>query len=104
VRLALLAHHERIEPAPCCGRCVQHRGRDRVRTQRQSPYRVVLQVARGGEHDPAHQRCGVGVESHAAEVDVVVGLTPRREHDPAVHDRLVEDLETQGRTVVGDDI
>ena len=95
VRLALLADDERVQPAAARGGGVQHRGRDRVGAEREPADRVEVEVVGQVEHDLADQRRRRGVEGDAAQVDVVVGLPPRGQHDLAVHDRLVRDLGQQ---------
>ena len=80
---------------PRRGRGVQHRGRHRVGAERQAPDGVVLEVVREVEHDLTDQRGGDAVEGHPPQVDVVVRLPSRGQHDPAVHDGLAGDLGQQ---------
>ena len=103
VRLAGLAHDERVESPTLCGTRVEHRGGDRVRAEGQAPDRVDVEVLREVEHHPADEGRRLAVEGHPAQVDVVVGLPARRQRHPPVDDGLVaDDLEQAG--AVGRDV
>ena len=95
MRLVGLADDERVEPAPLGRRGMQHGGRHRVGAEGETSHRVGGVPRDEVEHDAAHERGGLAVQGHPAQVDVVVGLLPGRQHHPSVHDRLVDDLLTQ---------
>ncbi len=99
--LLALAHHEGVQAATASRGRVQHGRRHRVGAQGQPAHGVVVQVRGEVEHDPPDQRCGLGVEGDPAQVDVVVSLTARGQHDPAAHHRLGEHLRQQQTAVVG---
>ena len=71
---------------------MQHGCRHRVGTEGQSTDGFVLPIARHLTHDVSHQRGGDGIQSHPAQVDVIVGLATAREYDLSVHHRLINDL------------
>jgi hypothetical protein len=89
VRLALLAHHEGVQPSPLGRGSVQHGGGDRVRAEREPSHSLDLEVGHQVEHHPADQGSRVGGQRDATQIDVVVGLTPRRQRHAATDHRVV---------------
>ena len=71
---------------------MQHRGRNRIRTEGKSAYRVVVQLSGEFQHHAADNRCRNAVERNSAKIDVIVRLTSTRQGHLAVNNGLIDDL------------
>jgi hypothetical protein len=91
VRLAGLAHHERVQRLAARGGRVHHGGGHRVGTQREPADGVVGQVGGEVQHHLAGQRRASPAEQDPPQVDVPARLLPRRQHEVTVHDRVLPD-------------
>ena len=81
--LPCLADDEGVEPLTRRGGGMQHRRGNRVGAEGQAADRVEVPVGNQGTHHPADDRCRGAVQGDPAQVDVVVGGSPRGQRDLA---------------------
>jgi hypothetical protein len=91
VRLLGLADDKGVQAPALAGGRVQHRGGDRVGSQREPADGVVAEVGGGRQHDAARQRSGLAAEQHPPQIDIPGRALPGRQHEVTVHDCLVLD-------------